>query len=115
MAITKGKELLVFSENLSSTNSANSLQSDLNSITTFFDDLVNSALGTPVADKAEDVRNKLWTALSELSKSTPDTAAARGNIEGAQADLQAMITTGLIDSATGASLLNQLQTLSSEL
>lgn len=110
MAITKGKEILVFSENATS-----GLPSDLNGITTYFDNLVNSNLGTPVADKAEDVRNKLLTALSEISKTPPDTAAARGNIEGAQADLQAMIADGLIDSATGTNLLNQLQTLSGQL
>lgn len=104
MGITKGKEILVFSEVLSSMNIANNLPIDLNSITTFFDGLVNSTLA-PVADKAEDVRNKLWVALSELSKSPPDTAAARGNIEGAQADLQVMITDGLIDKVVGIDII----------
>ncbi len=112
LAITKGKELLVFSESVTSTTGQSA---DIYGVTSYFEDLVTTNLGTAVADKAEDVRNKLYSALSELSKATPDTAAARGNIEGAQADLQAMINDGLIDSATGTSLINRLQTISSQL
>ena len=96
MAITKGQEILVFAETLN-TSTNTSPSGDINSVTTYFDDLVNATLGTAVADKAEDVRNKLWTAISELSKTSPDTAAARGNIDGARTDLQAMINDGLID------------------
>lgn len=114
MAITKGQEILVFAETLN-TSTNTSPSGDINSVTTYFDDLVNATLGTAVADKAEDVRNKLWTAISELSKTSPDTAAARGNIDGARTDLQAMINDGLIDPTTGSNLLNQLQTISDKL
>ena len=87
---------------------------DIYSITSYFDDLVNTNLGNAVADKAEDVRSDLYAALSELSKAAPDTDAARSNIEGAQTDLQAMIDAGLIDSATGSTLINRLQTILSQ-
>ena len=111
MALTKGKELLVFSESVASSTGESA---DIYSITSYFDDLVNTNLGNAVADKAEDVRSDLYAALSELSKTTPDTDAARSNIEGAQTDLQAMIDAGLIDSATGSSLINRLQTILSQ-
>ena len=91
------------------------LPTDLDSSVTYFDDLVNNNRNTPVADKAEDVRNKLLTALDELSKSTPDTAAAKGNIEGAESDLNAMIKDKLIDAAKGSALKKVLQDISKKL
>ena len=76
---------------------------------------MNNNIDTSIADKAEDVRNKLLTSISELSKSPPDIPAAQGNIEGAQGDLQAMIDDGLIDPEKGLALMNLLSALSSQL
>jgi len=91
-----------------------SMPSNLSEAASYFNTLVNNNLGTPVADKAEDVRAKLNTALAELGKNPPDEAAARGNIDGAQADLQAMIDTGLIDASEGSNLMNLLQTIAAQ-
>lgn len=110
MGLTKGKELFVFSE-----NATTGLSSNLSGIITYFDKLLISSLDSSVVDKAEDVSSKLWTAINELSKTTPDTTAAISNIEGARANLQAMINDGLIDPVTGTNLLNQLQTISSQI
>lgn len=90
------------------------MPSDLSGAASYFDALVNNNQGTPVADKAEDVRDKLNSALTELGKIPPDNAAARGNIEGAQADLQAMIDAGLIGSSEGSNLMNLLQTIAAQ-
>ena len=92
-----------------------SFPTNLDETVKHFDDLVSNHLDTPIADKAEDVRNKLLTSLSELAKSPPDIPAAQGNIEGAQGDLQAMIDDGLIDPADGLALMNLLSDLSSQL
>jgi lantibiotic leader peptide-processing serine protease len=61
-----------------------------------------------LADKAEDVRDKLTVALAELAKSPPDAAAAFGALEGAAGDLEAMIKDRLLTAAEGAALLNPL-------
>ena len=98
-----------------STSIAAGLPANLKETVHRFDKLVTKNLDTPIADKAEDVRNKLITSINELSKSPPDIQAARGNIEGAKGDLQAMIDDGLIDSAKGLALMNLLSALSGQL
>ena len=97
------------------TSIAAGLPTNLKETVNHFDQLVKKNLDTPIADKAEDVRNKLLTSLSELTKSPPDIPAAQGNIEGAQGDLQAMIDDGLIDPADGLALMNLLSDFSSQL
>jgi prepilin-type N-terminal cleavage/methylation domain-containing protein len=94
---------------------AASVPTNLKETVKHFDDLVNKNLNTSIADKAEDVRNKLLTALDELSKSRPDISAAQGNIEGAEGDLKAMIDDGLIDPAKGLALVNLFRDISSQL
>ncbi len=96
-------------------NTENNFPTDLDGSVRFFDDLVNNNVDTPIADKAEDVRNKLLTAVDELLKSPPDISAAQGNIEGAEGDLQAMINDGLIDPENGAALLTLFSDISSQL
>ena len=96
-------------------NTENNFPTDLDGSVTYFNDLVNNNIDTPIADKAEDVRNKLLTALDELSKSPPDISAAQGNIDGAEGDLQAMIDDGLIDPENGAALLTLFSDISSQL
>lgn len=112
MAFTKGKELLVFSERVTS-STGNSTQ--ISVVTTYFDNLLTTDLSGEAADQAEDVRNKLYQAMSELSKATPDTASAISNITEAKAIVQDMINHGLIDPASGATLINHLQTVSSQI
>lgn len=110
MAVMKNNKVVEFSE-----SSTAGLPSSLNGITTYFADLVSSNLNTPIADKAEDVQNKLLAAQTELAKTSPDIIAAQGNITGAHADLQAMINDGLIDPAVGLSLISRLQEISTQL
>ena len=97
------------------TTVAASVPANLKQTVKHFDKLVKKNLDTSITDKAEDVRNKLLTSISELSKSPPDIPAAQGNIEGAQGDLQAMIDDGLIDPEKGLALMNLLNALSSQL
>ena len=93
-------------------NTANDdFPSDLYSSVKYFDDLVKSHFNTPIADKAEDLRDKLQAAVKELSKSPPDYGAAKGNIKGAEGDLNAMIKDGLIDPAKGSALKKVLRDL----
>ncbi|NNG07710.1 MAG: prepilin-type N-terminal cleavage/methylation domain-containing protein [Desulfobacteraceae bacterium] len=99
----------------SDTPVAVSVPTNLKETVKHFDELVNNNIDTSIADKAEDVRNKLLSSISELSKSPPDIPAAQGNIEGAQGDLQAMIDDGLIDPEKGLALMNLLGALSSQL
>ncbi len=89
--------------------------SDLDGVVRYFDDLVNNNINMPIADKAEDVRNKLLTAVDELSKTPPDIPAARGNIEGAEGDLRAMINEGLIDPEDGSALITLFRDISGRL
>ena len=84
------------------------LQSVLNEL----QKLVNDNQGTPLADKLEDVKAKLQTALVELKKTTADNQAAAGNIEGVVGDLQAVVDAGLLDSIKGGNLMNQLTSAS---
>lgn len=109
MALTRGKDLLVFSE---SAGNDSGQSAEIYSITGYFDTLVNDNIGTSVADKAEDVRNNLYVALSDLSSGK---ASARDNIADVQSDLQDMINNGLIDSATGTDIIQRLQTISNQL
>ena len=71
-------------------------------------DIVNSNPGTPLADKIQDVSDKVQTALDELAKTPPDNQAAMGGIEGAVGDLEAAVNDGLLGIAQGTQLLDQL-------
>lgn len=81
-----------------------SLPTSLDASIQYFDDLVNNNPGTPIAEKAEDVRNKLLAALDELSKSRPDISAVGRNLAGANRDLHAMIDKGFIEPEKGSAL-----------
>ena len=109
LAITKNKAIVDISSAIAG------FPSNLNEITQYFNNMVNNNLGTPIADKAEDVRNKLLTALTELAKTPPDIAAAQGIIDGSRADLQAMIDNGLINYDDGVRLMNLLAQISATL
>ncbi len=71
-------------------------------------DIVNGNPGTPLADKIQDVSDKVQTALDELAKIPPDNQAAMGNIEGAVGDLEAAVNDGLLGIAQGTQLLDEL-------
>ncbi|HVR77549.1 MAG TPA: NosD domain-containing protein [Acidimicrobiia bacterium] len=66
--------------------------------------LIDANPGSDLADKLEDVLQKLQTAVNELGKSPPDRQAAAGNIEGAVGDLEAAIKDELIDPKKGIDL-----------
>lgn len=76
-------------------------------------DLVDSNPGTPLADKIEDVIDKLLTAIDELNK--PDNQAAIGNVEGAVGDLEAAVKDGLLDAEQGISLMDDLACVAKQL
>jgi hypothetical protein len=128
MAITRGRSIVAFGSDGTSTSPTARIDApaptnmapttetgSLGDITVHFDTLVTDKSGTLTADMAADVRNKLLTAQSELDKSSPDTAAAQGIIEGAQADIQAMVNDGLMDPTEGASIITALQDISAQL
>lgn len=77
--------------------------------------IIDSNIETPLADKVEDALAKAQTALEELDKTTPDNQAAVGNIEGAVGDLEAAVNDGLLDSAEGNHLIDQLESVASQL
>ena len=70
--------------------------------------IVNGISGTPLADKTEDVIAKLEGAISEFGKSPPDRQAALGNIEGSVGDLEAAVSSGLLDPVEGNQLMDKL-------
>lgn len=72
-------------------------------------DALLGANPTPqLADKLEDVAAKVKTADGELGKTPPDNQAALGAVEGAVGDLEAAVKDGVLDSATGTSLMGDL-------
>ena len=67
------------------------------------------AAGPPAsADKLEDARAKLQTALAELGKSPPARQAALGALEGAVGELEAAVAGGHLGSAQGAGLMDRV-------
>ncbi len=112
MAFTKGKELLVFSESITNPTGESA---EIYGITILFDNALASTPGTVAADLSDDVRNNLYRALSALSRDTPDNGAAKGRLTAAQVKIQNMINNGYIDSDTGSAIINQLQTIKSQL
>jgi len=52
---------------------------------------INNNLGTPLADKLEDARNKFQDVIDELNKIPPDIIAAIGNISAIQQEIQVAI------------------------
>jgi serine protease AprX len=56
------------------------------------------------ADKLEDVRAKLETAVAELRKTPPNRQGALGAIEGAVGEIDAAVSSGDLTAAEGASL-----------
>jgi cold shock CspA family protein len=62
----------------------------------------------PLADKAEDARNKAVIALYELTKDPPDNQATLGNIEAAVGDLEAAVKDALLDAQYGTELMDAL-------
>ena len=65
-------------------------------------------MDNPLADKVEDAKAYLETALAELVKTPPDNQAAVANLEGAVGDLEAAVSDGLLDPTQGTDLMDQL-------
>jgi len=70
--------------------------------------IIDANPDTPLADKAEDARNKAVIARYELTKTPPDKQAAVGNIEGAVGDVEAAVNDGLLDFDQGLGLMDVL-------
>ena len=80
-------------------------------VAALFDDLqdiVDNNPNTALADKLEDVRDKLQTALAAFDQRPPGNQAAVGNIEGAVGDLEAAVSDGLLDLVEGSDFMDQL-------
>jgi hypothetical protein len=60
------------------------------------------------ADKLEDVRAKLETAVAELRKTPPARQAALGAIEGAVGEIESAVSSGDLTAAQGASLTDRV-------
>ena len=85
----------------------------LTAIRDHFQDLADNNPLTTLGDKAEDVAAKLTSALSYLAASPPDEPLAADAIDGAVADIQAMIDTSLISASEGQGFIETLNALSS--
>jgi len=76
-------------------------------------DIADSNPGTPLADKIEDVMDKLLTALVELD--IPDNQAAVGNIEGAVGELKVAVNDGLLNAEQGTQFMDDLSASAKQL
>jgi hypothetical protein len=79
----------------------------LASVVAELDALIASSPG-PSADKLEDARAKLQTALAELGKSPPARQAALGAIEGAVGELETAVAGGHLGAGHGAALMDRV-------
>jgi len=61
---------------------------------------------TPLADKIEDVLQKVETADEEFNKNPPDYQAVLGNLEGAVGDLEAAVKDGLLNPTEGEKIMD---------
>jgi hypothetical protein len=70
--------------------------------------IVTNKPGTAVADKVEDVVDKVVSAQNELKKMPPDKSAALGNLSSAKSDLQAAINDKLLTTTPGNQFKNEI-------
>ena len=64
--------------------------------------------GTELADKLDDAIAKLDVAAAELDKTPPDNQAGLGNIEGAVGEIEAAVSSSLLDADVGVQLMDRL-------
>lgn len=72
------------------------------------DDLLDAHPGTPLADKIEDARASIRSALDKLTRSPSDRQGATGEIEGAVNDIHAAVKKRLLARVTGNRLMDRL-------
>ena len=86
-----------------------SLRSPADVLDAAFDEIDAMIAADPSkADKLEDIRAKLETAVAELRKTPPARQAALGAIEGAVGEIHAAVSSGELTPAQGASLTERI-------
>jgi subtilisin family serine protease len=94
---------------LAAVNLAVSLRSPVDVLDAAFDEIDAMIAADPShADKLEDVRAQLETAVAELRKTPPARQAALGAIEGAVGEIEAAVSSGDLTAAQGASLTDRI-------
>jgi subtilisin family serine protease len=94
---------------LAAVNAAVALRSPADTLDAAFDEIDALIAADPShADKLEDVRAKLETAVAELRKTPPARQAALGAIEGAVGEIDAAVSSGDLTAAQGRSLAERV-------
>jgi hypothetical protein len=94
---------------LAAVNLAVALRSPADVLDAAFDEIDAMIAADPShADKLEDVRAKLETAVAELRKTPPARQAALGAIEGAVGEIESAVSSGDLTAAQGASLTDRI-------
>ena len=94
---------------LAAVNLAVSLRSPADVLDAAFDEIDAMIAADPShADKLEDVRAKLETAVVELRKTPPARQAALGAIEGAVGEIESAVSSGDLTASQGASLTERI-------
>jgi PKD repeat protein len=78
-------------------------------------DLIEANPNTPLSDKLEDALAKTQEAQAAIAAQNMQRATGLGAIEGAVGDIQAAVNDGLLDTATGNSLMQQLSGIARQL
>ena len=77
--------------------------------------IVDNNSGTPLADKVEDALQAMQAASDEFANTSPDNQAAVGNLEGAEGDLEAAVSDGVLDQGQGTALMDQIAAIARQL
>jgi subtilisin family serine protease len=94
---------------LAAVQKAAALRSPADVLDAAFDEIDAMIAADPAhADKLEDIRAKLETAVAELRKTPPARQAALGAIEGAVGEIDSAVSSGDLTAAQGASLLERV-------
>ena len=89
-----------------------SLTEALQNVIDELQNIIDNNPGTPLADKLEDAKGSVQTAINQLNKTPPDNQATAGNIEGAAGSLEDAIKDEGLDQTQGEELINQLLDIS---
>ena len=94
---------------LAAVEKAVALRSPVDTLDAAFDEIDTLIAENPShADKLEDIRAKLETAVAELRKSPPAVQAALGAIEGAVGEIQSAVSSGDLTASQASSLLDRV-------
>jgi subtilisin family serine protease len=94
---------------LAAVQKAVALRSPADVLDAAFDEIDAMIAADPAhADKLEDIRAKLETAVAELRKTPPNRQGALGAIEGAVGEIDSAVSSGDLTAAQGASLMERV-------